>query len=153
MDAPDECGRRIQVHRRHETMNRRVLHFQRHEIHAIFDELIHRPWGWGALRWNPPIDIRESQDAFTIEMDLPGVNADEVRILTDGRTLTIEGERRLQTCEDERTAHVCERPDGRFARSFEFNDDVEDKEIESHWQDGVLTVIVPKSKDWTGRPS
>ncbi len=145
MDALNECSRRIRVHRRHETMNRRGLHFQQHEIHAIFEELIHRPWG--ALRWNPPIDIRESQDAFTIEMDLPGVNADEVRILTDGKTLTIEGERRLQTCVDERTTHLCERPDGRFTRSFEFHDDVEDKEIESRWQDGVLTVIVPKSKD------
>jgi HSP20 family protein len=145
MDVPDECSRRIQVYRRHETMNRRVLHFQQHEIHAVFEELIHRPWA--ALRWNPPTDIRESRDAFTIEMDLPGVNTDEVRILTDGKTLTIEGERRLQTCEDERTAHLCERPDGRFTRSFEFKDDVEDKEIESRWQDGVLKVIVPKSKD------
>jgi HSP20 family protein len=125
-------------------VDRRALHFQQHEVHTLFEELIHKPWR--TARWNPPVDIRESREAFVIEMDLPGVEAGEVRLLTDGNTLTIEGERELQSCEDERTAHLCERPDGRFTRSFEFNGNIEDRQIESRWQNGVLTVIVPKSK-------
>ncbi len=143
MTASDDRNRIIQVHRRRETVEHRGLYFHHHEIHALFEEMIHRPWA--AARWNPAVDIRESSEAFLIEMDLPGVKSEDVHVVADGKILLIEGHRHLAKCE-EVTTHVCERPDGRFVRTFEFDDDLEKKEIESHWQDGVLTVAVPKSK-------
>ena len=143
MTASGDRNRIIQIHRRRETVERRGLCFHHHEIHALFEEMIHKPWA--VARWNPGVDVRESNEAFLIEMDLPGVKSEDVRIVAGGKTLLIEGQRQLAQC-DKVTTHVCERPDGRFARTFEFEDEVEDKEIESHWQDGVLTVTVPKPK-------
>lgn len=142
MNLSGECGRRIQIYRRRQIVERRVLRFQQHEIRTLFDELIHKPWE--ASRWNPPVDVRESEDVFTIDMDLPGVKDDDVHILVEGNSLTIEGQRALSPCDDVRTVHLCERPDGRFVRSFEFGEDIENRNIESRWQDGVLTVTVPK---------
>jgi HSP20 family protein len=143
MTALGDRNRTIQIHRRRETVERRGLYFHHHEIHALFEEMIHRPWA--AARWNPAVDVRESKEAFIIEVDLPGVKGEDVRVLTDGKTLVIEGQRRLAKC-DEVTTHVCERPAGRFVRTFEFDDNLENKEIASHWQDGVLMVAIPKSK-------
>ena len=143
MDVAGERNRRIQIHRRHGVAARRCLQFHHHEIHAMFEELIHRPWS--TVRWNPPVDVRENQDAFVLEMDLPGVKAEEIQVLVDGKTISIEGRRQLAQC-DEATTHLCERPDGRFTRAFEFEGEIDNEGIESRWQDGVLTVTVPKTK-------
>jgi HSP20 family molecular chaperone IbpA len=137
-------SRKIRICRRCESAPRRGLYVGHQEIHALFEEMIHRPWG--IANWNPATDVREDHDAFLIEVDLPGVPAEEVQVVVEGKTLAIEGRRTLPRC-DEATAHLCERPDGRFARLFEFDHEIEDKKIESHWQDGVLTVTIPKSKD------
>jgi HSP20 family protein len=143
MTASGDRNRIIQIHRRQEMVERRGLCFHHHEIHTLFEEMIHKPWA--AARWNPGVDVRESSEAFLIEMDLPGVRSEDVRIVADGKTLVIEGQRQLAQC-DRVATHVCERPDGRFVRTFEFEDDIEKAEIKSHWQDGVLTVTVPKPK-------
>ncbi len=143
MTVSDEHNRRILIHRRRDTVERQDLYFHYQEVHALFDELIHRPWG--AVKWNPAVDVRESPDAFTIIMDLPGVKTEEIRIIKDDRILVIEGRRQLEKC-NEATAHVCERPDGRFTRTFEFDENIENREIKSHWQDGVLTLTIPKSR-------
>jgi HSP20 family protein len=144
MDASRECNQRVPVYQQRGTVQRRSLHFHEHEIYSLFDELIHRPWG--QAKWNPPVDVRESREAFTIEIDLPGVKAEDVRLFAQGKTLHVQGRRRLKACADERTAHRCERPDGRFTRTFEFDEVIEDREIQSQWQDGVLTLTVSKSK-------
>ena len=142
MTASSDHIRRIQICRRGAVPNN-ALYFRRHEIHRLFEELIHKPWG--AVRWNPPVDVREDKEAFIIEVDLPGVKPEEVHIVADEKSLTIEGQRKLGVC-DEVTSHVCERQEGRFARTFEFDDVIEGREIESRWQDGVLTVTIPKPK-------
>lgn len=143
MTVSSDRNRRIQIHRRHGIVERPGLGLRHQEIHAMFDELIHRPWG--AVRWNPAVDIREDKDVFVIEMDLPGVNAEEVRVLAEGTILAIEGQRHLGTC-DGVTTHLCERPDGRFCRTFEFDGNIENRNLESRWQDGVLTITVPKRR-------
>jgi HSP20 family molecular chaperone IbpA len=144
MDVSGDRNRRIQVRRQHGIAERRGLYLNRYEIHAMFDEMIHRPWG--AVRWNPAVDIRENKDAFIIEMDLPGVKAEDVRVLVEGQILAVEGQRQLGPC-DEVTTHLCERPDGRFVRTFEFDGSIENRKIESRWHEGVLTVTVPKSQN------
>lgn len=145
MDASGEYIRTIQVCQRQTTTGRRALHFHQYEIQTLFDELIHRPWG--RAQWNPAVDVREDEQAFVIDIDLPGVKPDEVRIVPSGRTLTISGKRRLRPCDDERTTHLCERPDGEFARILEFGETIEGRRIESHWHDGVLTVAIPKPEN------
>lgn len=144
MDASGEYIRKIQLHRR-QTGTGRERRFQQYEIHALFDELIHRPWG--RAQWHPPVDVREDDAAFIIEMDLPGVSAQDVRIAAEGNTLTISGRRRLRPCGDACMTHLCERPDGSFARKFEFHHEIRNERIESRWRDGVLTVTVPRPAD------
>lgn len=143
MDTIRESNRRIRICRRHGLVERRGLYLHHHEIHAMFDELIHRPWG--SVRWNPAVDLHEDNDRFTIEVDLPGLQGDEIQVLVGGKTVAIEGQRQLRKC-DEDTSHLCERPDGHFARVFEFDGEIDEGKIENHWQDGVLTVMVPKRK-------
>ena len=47
------------------------------EVDRLFDELIHRPWGFGRTsdEWNPQLDLYETDTAFILEADLPGIRA------------------------------------------------------------------------------
>jgi len=143
MDVASERHRRIQIHRRQDLAGRRCLQFHHHEVQTMFEELIHRPWSTAC--WNPPVDVREDPEAFVLEMDLPGVKAEDLQVVVEGRTLSIEGRRQLAQC-NSATTHLCERPDGRFSRAFEFEGNIDNDKIESRWQDGVLTVTIPKTK-------
>jgi HSP20 family protein len=144
MNVPNKHSHRTQLYHRLEATEHRGLQYHHHEIHALFEELIHKPWG--ATCWNPPVDVWENEGTFTIEMDLPGVKADKVQTRAQGRTLTIEGQRERNQKDKGASARLHERCEGRFSRSFEFDVRLDEKTIENHWQDGVLTVIVPKSK-------
>ncbi|HSF56608.1 MAG TPA: hypothetical protein VLD83_00915 [Candidatus Binatia bacterium] len=57
-----------------------------HEVERMFDEMIHRPWGFcrDARGWNPSVDLYESPEAFILEADLPGVKADDVKVEVEG---------------------------------------------------------------------
>jgi HSP20 family molecular chaperone IbpA len=144
MDLSGEHSHRIRLYQRQERVQHQGFQCHHHEVHALFEELIHRPWGIGC--WTPAVDVWEKDDAFIIEMDLPGVVPDQVRIRTQDRTLIVEGQRQLRQNVSQVAARRHERCEGRFARRFEFDYSLEGREIESQWQDGVLTLNVPKPK-------
>lgn len=144
MNLSDRHNYRTQLHHQGETVQYHGLRYHHHEVHALFEELIHKPWGFAC--WNPPVDVWESNSAYVIEMDLPGVKAGDVQIQTQGRALGIEGKRHVRQNAAESTARLHERCEGRFSRTFEFDFSIEGQEITSEWQDGVLTVTIPKSK-------
>lgn len=115
------------------------------EVHAVFEELIHRPWGTAC--WSPPADVWESDEAFLIEMDLPGVASDSLQMTVHGSTLAIEGDRKVGHTEASHVAHRCERPEGRFARAFHFEEPLDEKRIEHRFSQGVLVVTLRKPSD------
>jgi HSP20 family protein len=121
------------------------LHFYYREVHELFDELIDKPWG--AACWHPPADVRETDDAFLIEMDVSGISAEDVHIVARDRMVFVEGERNLYRAEAGGVVHVCERAEGRFARTFCFDDPIETDGIEHSVADGVLVVAVPKPRN------
>jgi len=94
--------------------------------------------------WLPAVDIFEEQDAIRIVAELPGVKADDVRISIEGSLLTISGEKKQVA--EERTEHVhrYERCYGAFERSFTIPTTIDADHIKAAYEDGVLTVALPK---------
>jgi HSP20 family protein len=144
MNLSNRHYHRTQLHHRQQAAQYRGIRYRQHEVHALFNELIHKRWG--TTCWTPPVDVWESETAYIIEMDLPGVHADDVRMEAHERTLSVEGQRQLRQDPNQVTAHIHERCEGRFARTFEFDFNVEGTEVAGNWQDGVLTLTVPKPK-------
>ena len=114
------------------------------------DELAERVdslWGSGfgvALdRWSPPADVEESEDAYRVEIELPGVQREDVDIQLIERVLTVTGEVR----ERERTGVLRRRTRrvGQFSFSVTLPGDVDADQVSAQLHDGVLTVRVPKS--------
>jgi HSP20 family protein len=97
----------------------------------------------------PAMDAWETEQAFVVQLDLPGVNASQVEISFDRNTLSIKGTRgsTLPPPEQgEKRVFIAERNQGQFGRTLRFPQWVESGRIEAKFADGVLTVTMPKSE-------
>jgi HSP20 family protein len=95
----------------------------------------------------PEVEITESQDSFLLEVDLPGLTKDEVKISVDNNVLTIQGERKAKTIDEKSTYHHNERAFGVFRRSFNLSRLVKSEGIQASYENGVLKLTLPKVEE------
>lgn len=94
--------------------------------------------------WYPAVDIEEDQESFHIKAELPAVAKEDVRIeVTDG-ILNIAGERHREKEQKGIRCHRSERSYGMFQRSFTLPENVDAKQVDAQFRDGVLDVRLPK---------
>ena len=119
----------------------------RREIDRLFDDAFGGAGGrGGAMNWAPAVDVREDDKSLTFEFELPGLRPEQVEITADNGVLTVRGEKQSQRSENEGRHHIIERSYGSFSRSFQLPQGMDDENIEAQFENGVLTVHVPKSE-------
>lgn len=92
-----------------------------------------------------PIDLHRDGDHYVLAADLPGVDPGSVDVDVDGQLLTIRAERTLRAeAEVKWLAH--ERPSGSFLRQITLGDGIDTAGISAHYDNGVLSVIIPMSE-------
>ncbi|RMH86245.1 MAG: Hsp20/alpha crystallin family protein [Calditrichaeota bacterium] len=94
--------------------------------------------------WVPAMDILENDDEFIVNLELPGINKDDVNITYRDGFLTIEGERKQEAEDKNLHYHRTERRYGKFVRSFRLPTDIKEDQIEAVYKDGILTLHLPK---------
>ncbi len=99
----------------------------------------------------PRVDLSETETAYAIDAELPGLDAKEVEILLEGDRLTLKGEKKTALDEgDPNTGHYLrERSHGTFRRAFRLPDNVDRDAIEAGFDNGVLTITLPKLAEHT----
>ena len=98
--------------------------------------------------WLPPVDTYETEHAFVIEADLPGLHQENIDVHFEQGTLTLTGRRgpTLPAQENGKLrVYSSERLSGAFSRSIRLPEYVDGEKIEATYTNGVLTVRVPKS--------
>ena len=94
--------------------------------------------------WQPAADLVETEDAFRVTLELPGVAREDVAVEVRGRELLIQGLRRFEKdCRGE-VYHALERSYGPFARVFELPKGVSRADVTAVMKDGLLDVRLPK---------
>ena len=117
------------------------------ELDELYDRM-NRLWETvlvpGAERWSPLADVEETDDAYSVEIDLPGVSREDVDIQLDDRELTVSGEVK----EKERSGILRRRTRrvGQFHYAVRLPGDVDADNVTASLHEGVLTVRVPKSQ-------
>ncbi|WP_321391525.1 Hsp20/alpha crystallin family protein [uncultured Desulfuromusa sp.] len=96
--------------------------------------------------WVPRADITETDDAFCITADVPGIKREDVKIDIDDHVLSIHGENKQEKEEKGKTHHRIERYYGSFRRSFSLPENVNEDKIDAVFKDGVLTLTIPKTE-------
>ncbi len=97
--------------------------------------------------WVPPVDIYETADNFEIMVELPGVKKEDLTLEVKENTLTLRGERRQAKDAKEEGVHRVERVYGSFLRSFTLPSNIRTDDVKAGFQDGVLTIVLPKAEE------
>jgi len=97
-------------------------------------------------KWLPAVDIHETDDMFTVEADLPGIDKKDVKVDVEGGMLVISGERHYEKDEKNENMHRIERSYGRFSRSFSLPSYVDTSKVKARMENGVLKVELPKQE-------
>ncbi|WP_083979741.1 Hsp20/alpha crystallin family protein [Demequina salsinemoris] len=97
--------------------------------------------------FSPALDVKETDDAFTLHIELPGVKAEDVELSLEDNVLTVAGERSFYDESEGEGYRRIERRFGRFHRAVRLPDRVSPDKVEATYADGILTVTVPKAED------
>jgi HSP20 family protein len=119
-----------------------------HRISRLFNEAL-GTLDWEArdnagASWVPPVDIFEQPDAIRIAAEVPGVKPEDVKISLEDNVLTIHGSKDQVSQERTERVHRYERTYGTFERSFTLPTTVDATNIKAGYENGVLTVTLPK---------
>ena len=117
----------------------------RREIDRLFEDTFGR--GEGTNTWSPAVDVRESEKELRLEVELPGINPEEVEVTADNGVLTIRGDKKTERKEgdEESRYHVVERSYGTFMRSFQLPQGLDESKIEADYNNGILAIHLPKT--------
>ena len=94
-------------------------------------------------RWAPLADVEEAEDAYTVEIELPGVRRDDIDVQLVNRVLTVSGE--VKEKERAGILHRRTRRVGQFHYAVTLPGDVDGDDVSARLNDGVLSIRVPKS--------
>jgi HSP20 family protein len=99
----------------------------------------------GLTELAPPIDVRETDDAYVVEVDLPGIDPKQIELLIEGRTLTIRGQISDERAEKQGNYLLKERRVGQFMRAVALPGMVDVDNVTSDLDNGQLTITLPKA--------
>jgi HSP20 family protein len=94
----------------------------------------------------PHMNVSENDNEIKITAELPGVAEKDVDITLDDDVLTIRGEKKSETKEEKESYHLFERSFGQFQRSLRVPHSVNPDEVKAQFENGILTVILPKNQ-------
>lgn len=118
----------------------------------LFENLLGSTGGYnrgGSLMRAPATDVIENETGIRVVAELPGLTSDDIELDLENNVLTIRGEKseeRTEGDEQQGTYHLAERRYGTFSRSFVLPRDVDPDGIQAQFDNGVLTIQIPKSE-------
>jgi len=117
-------------------------------VNRLFSEVFERKAEESSLTaWAPSVDIYETEQELVVKADLPEVDPKDLDIRVENNILTIRGERKFEKKVNEENYLRVERAYGSFARSFTLANTVNSEAIKADYQNGVLTLSIPKKEE------
>jgi len=122
-----------------------------HLLNGIFNREARDIIKSSSYGWIPTANLIEDDKSYKVEMELPGLAKNDIKISTKDNTLTVSGE--VKTNEDikKNNYHLMERQYGKFFRSFVLPTGVHNEKIEASFKDGVLSIYLPKVEEALSR--
>ena len=97
-------------------------------------------------RWQPAVDVFETEKNIVVRIELAGVRSSQVKVSVDGEWLRIRGERTPSTESDVERLHQMEIAFGPFERSIRIRIPFEREQVVANLEEGFLSVVLPKSE-------
>lgn len=97
--------------------------------------------------WSPSVDIVEKKDQYIIHADVPGMKADDIEVTMENGILSLKGHREVVNQDEGDRFSRMERIYGSFHRRFSIPDAADSKRIDAKFENGVLTITIPKGEE------
>lgn len=94
----------------------------------------------------PAMDVAETDTHFEVDLALPGLAKDQIRIETENGLLTVSGERSIEGEKKNRTYHKIENAFGAFNRTIQLPEHIDQDSIRAEFKDGILRIRIEKSE-------
>ena len=118
------------------------------QVNRLFGNVLERSAEESNLTsWAPAVDIYETEHELVVKADLPEVDPKDLDIRVENNILTIRGERKFEKKVNEDNYLRVERAYGAFGRSFSLANTVNSEAIKADYQNGVLTLTIPKREE------
>jgi HSP20 family protein len=118
------------------------------QVNRLFGNVLERSAEESNLTtWAPAVDIYETEHELVVKADLPGIDSKALDIRVENNILTIRGERKFEKKVNEENYLRVERAYGAFSRSFSLANTVNSEAIKADYQNGLLTLTVPKREE------
>lgn len=116
------------------------------QMERLLEDPFIRPfWAEGAA--NLALDMYETDNEIVVKLAAPGVKADDINVSITGNVLTVRGESKSEENVEEKDYILRERRFGKFSRSVTLPTSVDANNAKAEFEDGVLTLTVPKAED------
>ncbi len=99
-----------------------------------------------SFSFTPSSDVFEDENRFVFKFDLPGVTKDQITVEADRDQLVVRAERKEERKTEGKKKYLSEVRYGSYERRFNLPSPVDEKKVDAHFEDGVLTLIIPKSE-------
>lgn len=116
------------------------------QLKEIEQSLYSYPKNEGLNGFVPVVNTRETEFAYHVDVDLPGVKKEDIKVDIQKDILTISGERKLKEEVKEEDYYKVETSFGKFTRSFTLPENADVENIEANSDNGVIEVVIPKLK-------
>ncbi|MGZ8215356.1 MAG: Hsp20/alpha crystallin family protein [Methylosarcina sp.] len=94
--------------------------------------------------WSPAVDIKEENDKFVLQADIPGVKPEDIDVSMENGVLTVKGEKKTEAKTENKGYKRIERKYGSFYRRFSLPDTANADAISAKSKHGVLEIVIPK---------
>ncbi len=101
----------------------------------------------GAEDWNILLDVVQHKDDIIVKASIPGVKPEDIDVAIEDNVLTLKAERKLEYEEKDANYLIQERATGSFFRALHLPDTVDTNKVQSHYENGVLTITMPKAEE------
>ena len=125
-----------------------VKNFRNESVSSLLDQFFNDSFetGFRGMKFNPQVDISETDKVFEIEVAVPGMQKSDFKIDINKDQLIISGERKRKDEKTEKNYHSVETSYGSFSRTFYLPENIKEDKIEATYEDGILNIILPKDK-------
>ncbi len=117
------------------------------------DETMNRLWrGFGGVQagteeWNISLDVVQRTDEIVVKASIPGVKPEAIELAIEDNILTLRADRKPDFDDDKSIYLIQERPTGSFYRALRLPDTVDSNKVQSTYENGVLTIVLPKAEE------
>ena len=116
------------------------------ELDQVFDRYLLPTSAAGGHDWRPLVDIRETDEGYRLDLELPAVRPEDVSVTLHEGVLRVSGERSEANDDESGRLHRSERYFGKFERSFRLPEDVDADAVKATAKDGVVSITVGKTE-------